>query len=107
MSALPAHEIMKWSHVARLKVFSALDAETLHAEGASQMVAVLCLLYHLVASWAHLNVFSFCCLIINGVEVILARETSVPRLFGQIAEFEIACGALDLKIMFRGKLNQL
>ena len=72
MGSLPAHEFMKGGHVARLKVFAALEAETLHAEGASQMVAVLCLLYHLVASWAHLNVFSFCCLIIKKVQVVLA-----------------------------------
>jgi hypothetical protein len=54
------------------------------------MVTVLCLLYHLVASGTHLDGFSLSCLIIKEVEVVLARETSVPRLFGQIAEFEIA-----------------
>jgi len=72
MGTLPAYEVMKGSHVARLKVFSALEAETLHAEGASQMVTVSRLLYHLVASWAHLDSLSFGCLIINEVEVILA-----------------------------------
>jgi hypothetical protein len=71
MGSLTAHEIMKGSHVARLKVFSALEAETLHAEGASQMVTVPRLLYHLVASWTHLDSLSFGCLIINRVEVVL------------------------------------
>jgi hypothetical protein len=72
MGSLPAHEFMKGSHMARLKVFTALEAETFHAEGASQMVTVLCLLYHLVASRAHLYSLSFCCLIIKEVEVIFA-----------------------------------
>ena len=72
MTALTAHEVMKGSHVAGLKVFSALEAETFHAECACQMVTVPRLLYHLVASRAHLDGFSFSCLIINRVEVILA-----------------------------------
>lgn len=72
MSSLAAYKLMKGSHVARLKVFSALEAETFHAEGASQMVTVPRLLYHLVASWAHLDSLSFGCLIINEVEMILA-----------------------------------
>lgn len=72
MGSLPAHEFMKGSHVARLKVFTALEAETFHAEGASQMVTVPCLLYHLVASGAHLDGFSLGCLIIKEVEVVLA-----------------------------------
>ena len=72
IGTLPAYEIMKWSHVAGLKVFSALEAETFHAEGASQMVTVPRFLYHLVASRAHLDSLSFGCLIINEVEVILA-----------------------------------
>ena len=72
MGPLAAHKVMKGSHVASLEVFSALEAETLHAEGASQMVTVLRLLNHLVASWAHLDGLSFGCLIINKVEMILA-----------------------------------
>jgi uncharacterized membrane protein (GlpM family) len=72
MAALTAHKIVKGSHVAHLEVFSALEAETFHAEGTSQMVTIPRFLYHLVASWAHLDGLSFSCLIINGVEVILA-----------------------------------
>ena len=63
---------MKGGHVTRLKVFTALEAETFHAEGASQMVTAPCLLYHLVASRAHLDGLSFSCLIIKEVKVVLA-----------------------------------
>ena len=72
MGPLTAHEFMKRSHVAGLKVFTALEAETFHAEGASQMVTVPRFLYHLVASRAHLDSLSFSCLIINEVEMVLA-----------------------------------
>lgn len=91
---------MKRCHVAALKIFPALETEAFHAKCASQMIAIPRFLNHLIAIRAHLYRLSFCRFIIQTIEVILARLTSVPAFFSQIAKFVVARRALYLIIVF-------
>ena len=64
--------------------------EALHAEGASDVRAMLCFLDQLAAIWAQLNVFSASGLVVEAVYVLFTRLAMMPRSFQKGAELEVA-----------------
>ena len=87
---------MKRCHVAAREIFPALHAEAFHAESASEVVAVPSFLDHLVTVRAHLKVLAFGGFIVQFIEMLFAREASVPVFFGKVAKLIVTCFALHL-----------
>lgn len=85
-------------HVIGSVLFSAIYAETDHAVGACEVVAVSAFLHNLMAIWTHLYVLSLCTRGIQILHMLSTWNSFMPFVHSLYAELKVALWASYLEI---------